>query len=242
MEEAMQKEDGKQEASGTQTGSITEKKDHETERRDEAEKKTNTTQYESAKRHGWGQWTTLERTQVVFTGLLTFFTILYALTTLWQFMYLVRKDRLDQRAWVGVQQPIIPELKVGKEASFGVVLINSGKTPARKVKFYTVARLVPGEQAVDMTYPLPSRKGFGIMSPGVPTNVFDPNTTLLMSGRDMEDIQNGRIAVHLFGKISYEDIFRQPHCLMFCYHLTQAMKIGDACGIYNDEIDTQCPD
>jgi hypothetical protein len=84
----MEKKDSEQEGSGAQPESVDKKENDEPKGRSKTETKTETAQYDCWYHQWWGQWTTLERAQVVFNGLLTVFTMLYALITWYQFSHI----------------------------------------------------------------------------------------------------------------------------------------------------------
>jgi hypothetical protein len=155
----------------------------------------------------------------------------------------IERDRRDQRAWVGAVRPLAPELKTGVKTHFGITLMNTGKTPARKAISYVVARSVKEGESLTISYPNPPpQKSVTILSPQMPMTTYDPNMTRTFTHDEVEDIKNKRVTVYLFGKVSYEDVSKQAHCLTFCYWLSSDLRLGHVCEIYNEETDAVCED
>ena len=96
------------------------------------------------------------------------------------------QSRLDQRAWVGVIDTIPPSFKDGdiavyikegeKNTGFGVVIGNSGKTPARKVKNKQRITAYPANAKFIPSYP-PFNEGersVSVIQPGMKPILYFP--------------------------------------------------------------------
>ncbi len=246
MEETMNKEDGEKERSDSQQEAASQQEDHESKGRGETGQKKDSTQQSRLWCQWWTKWleldwTTLERTQVIFNGLLTAFTILYALTTLWQFKYLIGKDRLDQRAWVGIVQHGGPPKMIADVPYIWKFMVrNSGKTPALKVrniigygeglKGHT---FVPAYQTRG-----PEEKLTTVIQPG--ERIFLHPGPVIMPQKAIDALKGGTVFVYVYGQIQYDDIFGATHCTMFCYVLGTELPHLASCTEYNEVRDTEC--
>jgi hypothetical protein len=148
---------------------------------------------------------------------------------------------LDQRAWVGVADFVTPELKAGEKADFGVIITNSGKTPALKVQVQMIGRMLGKDLVFSPSYPLkPPGSSVTILDPGMRACVNDLHLTYRFSQGEVDNMRNGIVVMYLFGKISYEDIFRRPHCRTFCRYLSPDFGAANVCDTYNNEADEAC--
>jgi hypothetical protein len=247
LEETMNKEDGEKEGSDSQPEVPSQQENYEPKGRSETSQKKDSTQQSQWGRQWWNKWmeldwTALERTQVIFTGLLTVFTILYALTTLWQFMYLIGRDRLDLRAWVVPIKVIVPpEVKEGAPLVFGVQVVNSGKTPALNMKTLVVAEVWPREWSFVPTYkgiPVSSpEQSIGTLLPAFP--VTAPMGPALLRKGELGRLRNKVTILYLYGEVLYDDVFNSPHCTRFCLTYSPNESIS-MCGGNNEITDAQC--
>ena len=133
--------------------------------------------------------------------------------------------RLDQRAWLGIENirpdPSIPQ--VGTALTVIVTFKNTGRTPARKMRGYTVVEPIDRNSAPDFSYTNDQYFEAGTIAPGavhgpgVPATI-DKNTRqpipLPQAGFDV--LQSGAQKMYVHGRIDYEDIFHVPHWLTFC--------------------------
>jgi hypothetical protein len=153
------------------------------------------------------------------------------------------RDRLDQRAWVGVGKVVVPKLEVGKEASFGVTIVNSGKTPALKARAHLTTHFFDVEkekQFVPVPLTNPPRKSETILDPGIDMRIGQLNPTHKLGKEVVDGIKKKTVIVYLFGKISYWDIFNRPYCRRFCRYLSSDLNTASGCDTYNEEVEGEC--
>lgn len=147
----------------------------------------------------------------------------------------------DQRAWVGPIKVVPATLKdatdkpvyviEGLRATFGVRIINSGKSPALKVKAVTNSYLLSSNAKL-----LP-RYSKGIKSVGVLQPQMDYYLSITvdpLTASTIDSIKDGNKILCFFGKITYKDIFRIPHWTTFCVQLTPSLDNFTSCDTYND--------
>lgn len=179
--------------------------------------------------------------QGFFNGIVAMFTAATCLVTYWQYT----AQLVDQRAWVGVVAPVVPELRVGERAIFSVRIMNSGKTPARKVLSHVGVRFMSKDKPLDILYQEPPpTQSHTILSPNMQMDISNPNPDpkKIFTEDRVNNVKNGNEVVYLYGKISYEDIFGYSHCRTFCVYLSPDFKLNYACKVYNEETDARCPD
>jgi hypothetical protein len=127
---------------------------------------------------------------------------------------------LDQRAWIApveIDAPVI----AGSPVSINIKVVNSGKTFARKIKTLPHCLIFRPPSAPDMAamesqedtqssalffiapgqqYTWPA----AATGEGLPKGVFDA-------------IQAGQTRLFIYGKITYDDIFKRHHRVAYCY-------------------------
>jgi hypothetical protein len=150
--------------------------------------------------------------------------------------------RRDQRAWVGpievvpawrepTNKPIY--IKDGFPAKFEVVITNSGKSPARKVRTWIQFDTIPADRKFSPNYGLPQKQSVSVIQPQqrftLPTSSLQP-----VNASDIDTIKNGKAILYLFGKITYEDIFKTQHSTTFCMTLAPSLDGFAACDAYNE--------
>jgi hypothetical protein len=156
----------------------------------------------------------------------------------------IKASELDQRAWVGVLK-ITPAtfrdkldnliyLKKDSQPTFKVIITNSGKSPATKVKNYMRFKTFPAK--VKFSF---SPIGSDVAEQSI--SVIQPQGTLHMPVQSsdiiitctIDTIESGKCIPYLFGIITYEDIFKNPHKTIFCLYLAPSLDQFIACDKYN---------
>ncbi len=150
--------------------------------------------------------------------------------------------RLDQRAWIGISGLMQLSLNEGELPTITIPVQNSGKTPATKVKFNVRAKAAPREDGFIPEYQtlpgiLPHEGSVTILYPNAQMPIKTEFPSRSVTHQDMLDIEEGRIILWVWGKVSYEDIFGCSHLFTFCGFYKPAQKFIDACQTYN-EIDS----
>jgi hypothetical protein len=144
----------------------------------------------------------------------------------------IAQNQLDQRAWVGPVGIIQPDFKGTSAFSISTLISNSGKTPALNFrnKYTWVIMLKKG--IFKATYKNPQ---------GVPsTSAIFPNDRLTLisipiplRSEFLDLITRGEALFYVYGELTYDDVFRQPHFTHFCMFYDSTFKPG-VCQTYND--------
>ena len=158
----------------------------------------------------------------------------------------IQNFRLEQRAWVGPTQfnwAEYPEgdkkvhIKEGQQFMVGVTIVNSGKTPARKVKgAVRMERLSAGEKP----YLAPSeaekvlQETDAVMLPNMILALNPHPFNSIPSKSDIDILTSGKYVIYILGLITYEDIFERPHFTKFCMYLTPDLTGFKGCPNYNE--------
>jgi hypothetical protein len=151
--------------------------------------------------------------------------------------------RRDQRAWVGTIE-VIPAwrdasnnpiyIKEGSPARFGVTIINSGKSPALKVRCKTKFTTLAADVKFSPNYEKFQRQSIGVIQPQ--GRFILPTAPSLgpITAADIDIFKNSKGILYLFGEITYEDIFKIPHWTTFCMFLAPTLDNFVVHGTYND--------
>ena len=157
----------------------------------------------------------------------------------------IKASALDQRAWVGVLEPIPPTfkdefgkpiyVKEGSHVTFGVIISNFGKSPATKVKTIVALKFRPADEEF-------SPFTFGIIPPKKSGAVIQPQGRFSMPIPIPNPVNANQIAVaknrekilYLYGTIMYEDIFKKTHLTTFCMYLAPSLDSFNICETYNN--------
>lgn len=123
------------------------------------------------------------------------------------------------------------------------LLKNTGFTPAHKVKYWAIANVLP--------HPLPVGFNFPEKNEAIGNYVLGSNHDLILNaiviGNFFDDevaqaVKEGRGdgRLYVWGKVSYEDVFRKPHFAKFCqsiYWVPDINKPGNfvVMGYYSDQ-------
>jgi hypothetical protein len=150
--------------------------------------------------------------------------------------------RLDQRAWIvwaGTEG--IPELD--KPWTIRTHFTNSGRTPAKNVKVNCALRTAKADSALDFrvvqTDPTPT-----IIAPNDATThcVLNPLTVEKVTQEALNVFSRKEIIIFIYGFVTYDDIFRKPHWVIFCHAMEPDGKSWIACKTHNDTGDGKLPD
>jgi hypothetical protein len=183
----------------------------------------------------------------------------------------IKNFRVEHRAWVGTMQAVTAAymeggknryVKEGQPAKCGVIIINSGKTPARKLRgVVSLLTLKAGEELnpkfeIDnTTIPhsnvvmqpgtqlmlLSSLNSLYVKLPGILVETSDDSMVSMgdvsvkpFSKADIDDLANGKKVLYMFGLITYDDIFNQSHWTKFCMYLSADLSTFTGCSKYNE--------
>lgn len=149
----------------------------------------------------------------------------------------IADSKLDQRAWVGMIRAVLtPDttIKADSDAVIGIVIENTGKTPALNTKPTVHWNLLgPSDPLVP-----PSPKFAQSVT------VFFPNSPVVIStekvrfsATELEYMKQGTQVFKVWGEISYDDIFKNSHWTHFCTYLVKDLTGINACEEYNETDD-----
>jgi len=148
-----------------------------------------------------------------------------------------RNMQIDQRAWLGVTEvAVAPQLREGVMFNPTAYAANSGKTPALNVTQIAGWKKVPAGEQIDCAYEVSTSKPIneGVIQPNAKREL-SPAFSGALSKEVADELTSGRFRFYMFGKITYDDIFRSRHETTFCMRLDTA---GNAAfspfGPYND--------
>jgi hypothetical protein len=164
----------------------------------------------------------------------------------------IENFRLEQRAWVGTLEVFPAQyedkgrkvyVKEGQQIRGGVFIMNTGKTPARKLySLVSMQRLKSGvepfpkykvvrQQQPTVTTSIPTH---GVMQPGMKFALNPLPIEGNVSKADIDDLVSGKYVVYITGMITYEDIFDRSHKTMFCMYLKPDLATFSACSTGNE--------
>jgi hypothetical protein len=100
-------------------------------------------------------------------------------------------------------------------------LRNNGQTPAYKVRFEIRAAIIPDNLVADYEFKVPASgvESQSTIGPGE-ERILRAWLPDYVNDSDVPDIKSAKgRALHVWGIVHYEDVFRQPHFVKFCQHL-----------------------
>jgi hypothetical protein len=101
------------------------------------------------------------------------------------------------------------------------VMLNTGRTPAHKVRYRAAAQI--------LTHPLPAEFSFNVETPFVGSGILGLGGNFILNAivpdfvddtevPSIKQAADGRF-LFVWGEVSYEDVFGQPHWVKFCQRL-----------------------
>jgi hypothetical protein len=153
-------------------------------------------------------------------------TVALAITAILQWLVLretISLTRNDQRAWMGPAQIGFPTIQPGSAPSATVLATNFGKTPALNVQKISCYRLLTPDERAEPEYKRtdPNPPSNSIFFPGE-KQTFYATAGSPLAQSDVNDIVSGTKVLHLFVKLTYDDIFRCPHRTEFAQYLVRS--------------------
>jgi hypothetical protein len=149
--------------------------------------------------------------------------------------------RDDQRAWVGPYEVLPPAftdagkaafMKEGEKASFGFMITNTGKTPAKNVSQSTSYIFLPLNEKFVPHYPGAPQK-VGVIQPNARVRAQAPDTERITKPI-INSLTSDTYRFYVFGKVTYDDISGRDHHTMFCIYLVKDLSNLTYCDTYND--------
>jgi hypothetical protein len=149
----------------------------------------------------------------------------------------MEQSRLDQRAWLGaveMREPV--DMAVGKVAKFGVLITNTGKTPAVNFTSQMVVRAFGRAEKFEAIYPQPPTgiHSNSVIQPAMKIELWSPIKRALLQS-DIDSLKNGEYVLYIYGVLNYDDIFKRHHWTHFCMVLQpDDLKTENSCHSYNE--------
>jgi hypothetical protein len=153
-------------------------------------------------------------------------------TTCSQWQVMDETMKMDQQAWIGVTSKDMMVLMPGTPLKAKVVLRNSGKTPAINVKTFgkliQVTERLSSERFEITPLPKDTESGSALAPNAESRSIFIGDTPKLQMIRD------SKIFVYFYGKITYQDVFKNNHLTKFCgvYDIDENAFVN--CGGYSE--------
>jgi len=148
----------------------------------------------------------------------------------------VNSFQLDQRAWVALGD-IVFTAKTTEPIKVTIVVKNVGRTPAMDViSVIGLAEKPKGREIAltDIKYP-GNPSYFGALYPSVSTLIGkNLERTTPTQAADIENWKSGATIVYIFARVTYKDVFNEPHWAHFCAQIQNDLASVHACQIYND--------
>jgi hypothetical protein len=130
--------------------------------------------------------------------------------------------RLDQRAWVGQVDVKPPDIKAGSEIIFEVKFANSGKTPAHNFKALISRDLVSSDQKFAPHYRNVFYGSTMTLQPGE-MKASLKTFPIILAQTDIDAMKNGTRKLYIYGKFSYEDVFKHLWHGTFCMYVEPSL-------------------
>lgn len=177
------------------------------------------------------------------------FAIGYAIVTFFQWQDLRHNFKVDERAWVNLRNEMAESQRIdlppdGQQLSIPIQVSNIGKTPAKDVTVFMSSAYLPIDQSPDFDGAPNAEIGYGSMMPNAPPVVIPIMPKRLILNPEIRNaFLNGSNYLDIYGRITYEDIFDNPHKARFCFFfgsdIAHMKKAAENCVKYNQIEDGQ---
>lgn len=130
----------------------------------------------------------------------------------------IAASQIDQRAWVGINTFGSPIISAGVQATAGFQIQNTGRTPAKYVRVYSVLDPVAAGHNPDFD-DLPTQESRGTLLPNEAVHVTLNGTRGIKTGLSqigVNMVNSGAQVLFVHGIICYSDVFDVPHWITFC--------------------------
>lgn len=142
----------------------------------------------------------------------------------------VRNSRVDQRAWVGIKG-INLDIQRDKNTPVEITFVNSGKTPARDVRFVLLLETLPKGQEPQFNYTEAMAENRGVLFPNAEMQGAEP---ILFSNQEIDEIKIGSSVFFISGTAWYRDIFDVEHKTLFCAVINSKNSSLEFCRTHNE--------
>jgi hypothetical protein len=147
----------------------------------------------------------------------------------------IDQSHLDQRAWVGpIEATPVQDLKVGGRPIFGVVVTNSGKTPALNLQHMLRTDVYKKGATFRPTYPSPSiERSISVLQPGMRITFVTNAVEGPVTQANIDTLKSGAYVIKYYGRMSYDDVFGGHHMTTFCLYIAPNLTGVSSCDSYN---------
>lgn len=146
-----------------------------------------------------------------------------------------RSIRLDQRAWLSIEQVTVSGLKFEGRLEISIKITNTGRTPAKHANLGMNVDPVENGKEPRFYFADPTGGSAVIFPKGEYSNFGVLNCT----PENLKKILSGEIVVWVYGKIVYEDIFGSKHWLKFCYSMNAQQETFNIHTEHNETDDNE---
>src|SRR5207249_2109289 len=119
-------------------------------------------------------------------------------------------SRSEQRAWVGVERYTDLTIREHEVVKWSALIVNSGRSPALHMTVRTRAKSIERNAEMSFDYtPLIVRSN-SVLQPGARDSIPNDGREPLIPAQ-IDAIKTGLTMMYIYGRIDYDDIFKQPH-------------------------------
>jgi hypothetical protein len=143
-------------------------------------------------------------------------------------------SQLDQRAWVGVIGTNMPNIKPNSKFTIEVTFTNTGKTPALKFTSIVAIKGFRNDETFRPIYdkPVNPKPSNLIIYPGM--RIALPTIPIELTQTQIDILKSGLQIYRVYGKFSYDDIFKRHWGGTFCMFLQPDLTTMSWCDTYNE--------
>lgn len=154
-------------------------------------------------------WETTEFWLVIVTVLLVGVTAWLAWATRQLVKGAEKTSRQQLRAYVALEDAVLTPGHAAQRLVCRFRLRNVGTTPANNVRQWIAARFEASPDLASYPPTVPLADSGGSTGPGqiIPLNLVGP----LLTAEDLAAFQTGTMWLHVYGKVTYRDVFEQDH-------------------------------
>jgi hypothetical protein len=159
----------------------------------------------------------------------------------------IAHSHLEQRAWVGISNLASATfddgnskvfVKENHQSKLNFVFINTGKTPAINVQTNINTQMLKSDKnPPSAIFPDETDRGT-VLQPGMEIlNSITVPRNRNATKKEVDDLINGKVVLHITGSVTYTDIFKRPHWSTFCLQICSDLTAFNWCKAGNETDD-----
>jgi len=158
--------------------------------------------------------------------------------TFWQSCSNWDAVKIENRAYIGIQEIIPKPVVVGKPVEITFIAINIGKTPAYSVRqqsglsFWSEFTVDDPFKHRDIIFPKDTQAVY-VLGSGAPLVIQHASVTTLKEN-ELDTVQKGVFTIYAYSRITYNDIFGDSHFTHICLEYMPAINTWVAAKKYNN--------